>query len=70
MSEDQANQAQQVKPQTNTRRTEAQAPASGASIDSAFAEMSQNTRHIAKQTDKIAEHLLDGQSTPRRQAAR
>ena len=36
----------------------------------AFNEMHQNTRHIATQTDRIAAHLLEGQTMARKDAAR
>jgi len=67
----QADPEQQRPPgPTKQSRPSAEAPKSEPELKSAFTEIHQKTRHIAEQTDKIAEHLLDGQSTPRRQAAR
>lgn len=39
-------------------------------LEDAFQEMRTNTRHIRVQTDRMVEHVLEGQTTARRHAAR
>ena len=71
MADDQTNRNQQDKPgPTNPQKTTTQGGLNTQNISTTFTEIHENTLHIAEQTDRIAEHLLDGQSTPRRQAAR
>ena len=64
------NEYTQAKTPTSPELADQNPPAADRATVDAFNEMHLKTRHIATQTDRIAAHLLDGQTTASKDRAR